>query len=73
MYVDGVQFSRTDSVIGFFCFNIASGIRHLCATLRKSELCSCGCRGWCSVFPILAMLRWSILATLRGEFPSSMP
>lgn len=73
LYVDGVQFSRTDSVIGFFCYNIASGIRHLCATLRKSELCSCGCRGWCSIFPILAMLRWSVVAMLSGRHPDAMP
>ena len=44
VYVDVVPFSRTDAAIGFFIYNMLSGIRTLSALLRKTELCQCGCK-----------------------------
>ena len=72
-YVDGVSFTRTDSCVGFFIYNVVTGTRILCATLRKSELCACGCRGWCSVSPVLSMIRWSVLALQQGTWPEEQP
>ena len=36
-------------------------------------MCKCGCRGWCSIFPILWALRWMLLAMHRGERPHNHP
>ena len=73
LYMDGVAFTRTDSVTGFFIYCLPTQTRHLCAVLRKSEMCKCGCRGWCSVHPILMMLRWSLLTMIHGIWPLQRP
>eukprot|EP00969_Alexandrium_andersonii_P195322 8629458-Alexandrium_andersonii.AAC.1 len=39
-------------------------------SLRKSELCRCGCRGWCSMWPAFQALKWSIVAMREGRHPS---
>eukprot|EP00969_Alexandrium_andersonii_P121853 5387748-Alexandrium_andersonii.AAC.1 len=49
---------------------MASGRRHLCAVLRKSEMCKCGCRGWCSVFSVFLMIRWAFESMGSGIYPS---
>jgi len=50
-------------------YNIISGRRHLVCVLRKSMMCRCGCAGWCSVWPILRFIRWSLAALARKAFP----
>eukprot|EP00959_Pyramimonas_sp_CCMP1952_P015618 330476-Pyramimonas_sp.AAC.1 len=51
MYLDKVPFERTDSVLGVWLYNILSGLRFLVVCLRASEMCKCGCRGHCSLYP----------------------
>ena len=46
-----------------------TGVRHLMAVQRKIRLCRCGCRGWCSLWPVLHMIHWSSAALAEGEFP----
>ena len=70
LYVDAAQYLKRDSVIVFVCCNLLSGTRHLSAILRKKELCNCGCRGHCSIRPVLEMLRWSFAALATGAFPA---
>ena len=48
-----------------------SGSRTLACVLRKSSLCQCGCRGYCTLFPVLNVLRWSIGVMETGYFPSA--
>lgn len=48
LYIDGVPFSQTDSVLGWWLVNLVSGQRYLYGLLRKSTACRCGCRGYCS-------------------------
>ena len=50
LYTDGVQFINRDSMLGFWVYNILSGARHICLTIRKSWLCRCGCRGRCTLW-----------------------
>ena len=69
IYVDGTLFNAHDSVLGFFCVNMVSGARHLCGTLRKSTICRCGCKCWCSIYPVLQFLQWSLLALQNDTFP----
>jgi hypothetical protein len=45
LYIDGVPYSLTDSVIGFWFVNEVTGRRYLIAALRKKLVCTCGCRG----------------------------
>ena len=52
IYNDGFTFQDHDTLSGFWVFNIVTHTRHLAAALRSSELCGCGCSGWCSFFVV---------------------
>eukprot|EP00969_Alexandrium_andersonii_P110844 4892395-Alexandrium_andersonii.AAC.1 len=71
LYLDGIQTARHETSVGFYCYNMLTGNRQLCALLRKSEICQCGCRGWCSIYPIMLFLSWSVAAMKAGIFPTS--
>ena len=73
MYVDGVPFSRTDGCLCFYMYNVCNGVRTLIACLRKSELCACGCRGWCSFYQVFLLIKWSFVALRLGEWPAVGP
>ena len=46
-------------------YNMLKGDRHLVAVLRKAQLCRCGCRGWCTYFPLFLYI--SACVTAMGE------
>ena len=69
MFVDGVPFTKRDSVIGFWFYNMLTGNRHLCAVLRKAQQCRCGCRGWCTYFPIFLYISACVMAMGEGRNP----
>ena len=69
-YADGVVYERTDSVIGFWIQFLHSPRRHLWAVIRHTEVCGCGCRGWCSYYPIWSALAWSLECLKLGKHPS---
>jgi hypothetical protein len=71
VYVDAVPFTRTDGAIGFYLYSLLTGVRILCAVLRKIELCECGCKGWCSLYQIFLMLFWSFKAMRYGRWPNA--
>ena len=50
LYMDGICFAKRDTLLGLFVYNMVTGHRCLFAVLRKSELCQCGCRGWCTMY-----------------------
>ena len=52
LYLDGAPFSKRDGLVGLVVYNLVSMKRHLVAIYRRSNLCKCGCRGWCSLLPI---------------------
>ena len=66
LYMDGVAFQRQDGVLGIWLHLLFSKSRHLLSVVRRSELCSCGCKGWCTLQPILAALAWSLAAMCIG-------
>jgi hypothetical protein len=39
LYVDGINMTRLDSILGFFIYSIATRKRHVIADFRKSTLC----------------------------------
>ena len=69
LYLDGVAHTRLDSTLGISCYVTTGGKRHLLAVVRRSELCSCGCKGWCTLFPVWTFLAWQLTALANGEHP----
>ena len=74
VYLDAVRFTaplagRTDSMLGFWVYFLESQRRHLVTCARTRDFCRCGCRGWCTVFPILAAMAWSTQAAAVGQRP----
>jgi len=69
MYLDGISFTKTDSLLGVFVYSLITLTRHLVAVFRKSHLCRCGCKGWCSLYPVFRVLRWSFECLAAGFFP----
>jgi hypothetical protein len=72
-YLDGISFTRTDTLLGIFVYSLHTLKRHLCCVLRRSNFCKCGCKGWCTLYPVFAMLRWSFECLSNGVWPSSGP
>ena len=73
LYVDGVPVTNDESLLGFWVYSPLSEARHLVCALRKSQLCRCGCRSWCTLFVVLEFLRWSFCAAMCGTYPSDRP
>lgn len=71
LYMDGVPYSLTDTVVGVWMINMITGLRHLVALVRKRMVCRCGCGGWDTYFALLQFLRWSFRAMANGIFPSA--
>ena len=72
LYLDGAQYSKVGAtVLVFVLVNMVSGTKHLISTLNKRILCRCGCRGWCTLHPVLQFIAWSLDALATGTFPTS--
>ena len=69
VYLDGVPYSHTDSVLGVWFGNLVTGKRYLCAILRKRNICQCGCHGWCSFYPLFVYLLWSLRSLANKCWP----
>ena len=50
-------------------YNLVSRKRHLLLSIRRLMFCRCGCRGWCSLFPLFTALAWSITSMNEGVNP----
>ena len=75
IYIDAVRYTaplagRTDSLLGIWLVNCTSERRHLLATLRTCDFCRCGCRGWCTIYPVLLAVAWGAEALLLGRRPA---
>ena len=57
VYFDGVRYTKNENFEGFFFHDLRSNTRHLSYIVLRSDFCKCGCRGWCTLYPLL--LRWS--------------
>ena len=76
VYVDGVRFitqaaGRSESVLGIWAINLLSGKRHFLAPLKSGDHCQCGCRGWCSIQPLLQAVQWQLVHMQRGRRPAT--
>ena len=68
-YLDGFPFQKRDSAYCFTVCNLITNTRHLVLTLRKSDICKCGCAKWCSFFEIFRFLAWSLDSLAAGHHP----
>ena len=73
IYLDGVPFLKKDSVVGIFVYCPITGRRHLAVVLRKSHMCKCGCRGWCTLYAVHRFLQWDFQAMMAGTHPRHKP
>ena len=71
LFVDGLPYSKVDSAIGVWIIDIVSGTRFLVAVIRKALICTCGCRGWCTLWEVFSWLSWSMLALLKRSCPTA--
>ena len=71
LYLDGVPFGSKDSVTGIIAYNIVTGRRHPIMVLRKEDYCECGCKSWCTLFPVFLFIRWLIDVCGDGIFPDA--
>lgn len=70
IFMDGVQFNKRSGMLAIYLYNLVSGVRHMLCAVRKSELCACGCRGWCSLYAILSAIKWSLVHLALKLHPS---
>ena len=69
LYMDSVPFVRHDAALGVWVYCNIVGTHHLVAVLRKSELCQCSCRHWCSSQRLFEFMKWCIVAMKDGIWP----
>ena len=69
IYMDAVPFTRTDSILGIFAQLLLSDTRHLLFSVRKTEMCGCGCKGLCTLQPMFEAMAWDCETMLRGTWP----
>ena len=72
LYVDGLAFQRTDGMIRMTVKCLITNVNHLCIALRKSELCACGCRGWCTLYVTMLVINHAVTAMARGKWYDQM-
>ena len=70
IYIDGVPYSHTDGVIGWWLINLITQRRYLISILRKRNICRCGCRGWCSIYCFFREIHWELKILADGQHPS---
>ncbi|CAK0840011.1 unnamed protein product, partial [Prorocentrum cordatum] len=70
-YSDAVPHTRSDSFIAYYLSNGLNGRRSLLCSLRKSDLCKCGCKGFCTLGQVMRVLTWSFCALASGLYPAT--
>ena len=78
IFMDAVGFTQSESFEGLFVNDLDTGMRWLVAVLRKAEMCKCGCRGFCTFWPLHDALlndlqfaadgKWGVVSHLREPF-----
>ena len=69
LYIDGFEYQRKTTGIGFSIINLVTGRRHLSYVANKRRLCRCGCKGWCSYWEVFSWLEWCFYALASGLYP----
>lgn len=71
LYSDGVQYTssvgRGHVVTGITMINVVTKKRHHVGAIGSFCACSCGCKGWCTMFPILCCCAWQLQVLASGK------
>ena len=70
LYAYGVTYALRDSVTGFWLKSEITEKRMLLCLVRNSVACRCGCKGWCAMHTIFAILAWSMRCIAAGQYPT---
>ena len=68
-FSDGVPHTNRDSFFAFYWSSIFSGERFMICSLRKQDLCQCGCRGFCTLSAVMKTIAWSFNQLAGGIYP----
>ena len=79
IFMDAAGFIKNESFEDLFINDLDTGQRWLVAVVRKQEMCQCGCRGFCTYWPIHDALlndlqsaadgRWSVVTHMQEPLP----
>ena len=68
IFMDGVSYLKKGSLLAIWIFNLLTGMRHIPIILKKDLLCTCGCRGWCTLYRVFEFIRRSLDAAAQGVY-----
>ena len=71
LYMDGAAHGKRDELLICTIRFLNSNRRHVCFAFQKSLLCTCGCGGWCTLYPCFTALYWSLVALSQGSYPAA--
>lgn len=69
-FSDAVPHTKRDSFFCFYWSNLLTHTRYLICVVRKSDLCKCGCKGFCTLGTVSKIIAWSFNALATGEYPA---
>jgi hypothetical protein len=61
LYWDGVKYTLKDSFLALYLTDYRTGRIYLLCLVRKDDMCKCGCRGWCTLYPIILEIALDLL------------
>jgi hypothetical protein len=68
--LDGAPYSLGDSAVAIWLINSLTQVRHCVAIIRKRYACKCGCRKWCTFWPIMFWIHYCFACLGEGIMPS---
>ena len=68
-FSDAVPHTHRDSFFAFYWSSVISGERFMICSLRKQDVCQCGCAGYCTMGPIMKVIAWSFNCLAAGLYP----
>ena len=69
-FSDGVPHTKRDAFIVQYLSNSLTKKRFMISSIRKGDLCRCGCKGQCTLGQINRVVRWSFNALASGLWPA---
>ena len=72
LFADGIRYKtvlagRADAILGIWVRSLTTQRRHLLCSIRVQRMCRCGCRGWCTLHPIMSALAHSFKGLALGR------
>ncbi len=71
LYSDGVPHSKTDSFYAYYFKFVHDSERFMICSVRRIDVCRCGCRGMCTFGAIGRILSWSLNTLASGHWPET--